>query len=171
MPFRIPGNNIQALYTSTRLRLVSVSPMQLPWTGWPPIVVTFQPDRDDTTPAVGVLPGIDLHLGRCTISELASGRTGSERHLGPHWARLVFHGVPGHEVLGGTTDREHSCAEDHICNWPENTKVFRPPQSQPTSGIAAALPSESESLVLWFTRCPLNPNTTLVVNIIAGESR
>ncbi|KAM5542366.1 hypothetical protein V8D89_003825 [Ganoderma adspersum] len=160
IPFRIPGKNIQALHASTRLRLVSVSEMSLPWTGSPPITLTFQPDEDDA-----VLPGIDLHLGRCTRSVPGRARSGH------HWAQLVFH--PSHAdrkdtSLHGDGDEDHMCSEDHIDDWPGSTKVFRPLRWQPAE-TSVLPPSPSPSIKLCFTPCPLNPGTTLVLEIIPGD--
>lgn len=183
MPFRFPGHNIQELYSSTGLRFASVSPMTLPWTGSPPITLTFQPDSNDRIPSVLAVPGIDLHLGRCTVptssSSLVPGQTtaGSRRLLGPHWARLVFH-APKHDPLRHTPYQEHSCAEDHICDWGGYKKAFYyPPDStmavsqRPASSCFKPEPgSEFESSIfLSFTPCPLNPSTTLVVNITTED--
>ncbi|PIL37585.1 hypothetical protein GSI_01279 [Ganoderma sinense ZZ0214-1] len=163
MPFRVPGGSIHELHVSTGLRLASVSPMTLPWTGSSPVTLTFEPDNDDTR--ANILPGIELHLGRCTKS-VPVGQAPSGRHLGPHWARLVFHDLK-YMSPHGDADDGHSCSEDHVEDWPQSMKVIQPPWSQPDgiSGLLAPPPAK-----LCCTPCPLNPGTTLVVEFIVEEA-
>ena len=163
-PFRIPGSQLGLLYYNTGLRLAEITAVQLPWDGYEPFMLTFRVPTEER-PMRTSFPGITIHLGRCA-------RSVPDGQLGPHWAKLMFHpfGSAGPRARPGSVT--HSCSEDHINVWPEYTKLFT--VALPGSGsnlfwVVSAPGPSLPSITLSFTKCSLNPEKTLVLNISVTE--
>ncbi|TBU28712.1 hypothetical protein BD311DRAFT_313844 [Dichomitus squalens] len=157
VPFRINNKDIDNLPDSPwPMALTRCTNMpELPWDGSPPI--TLQLDLLDR----------DLELRTC-FAMLSLGRCTSKR---AHWACLQFTQRSVDRIISDDDDLGHDCGVDHIEAWMDRSKTF---EFQPEEvGLSTTViqgphgPSVYRSSVtLKFNTCPLNPQNTLIMNIL-----
>ncbi|RDX47125.1 HET-domain-containing protein [Lentinus brumalis] len=61
------------------------------------------------------------------------------------------------EISKFSTDTGHDCSQDHVSQWPKSRNTFRLQFSEHCL-------DESDAVTLSFTRCPLNPERTLILD-------
>ena len=161
-PFRIPHNHIRALAAEQKVRLVRATDVPFPWNGSQPMALVFE------NAAVGRKYFWIVTLGRCTGQASASGAAmqGEDSGTntsppGAHWATIQQCSYQYNPLPGGPPSPAHSCATDHIDEWPDLTKTFRayypgwiPVQLSFTPFL---MNSAGETLVLTINFHPLTP--------------
>ncbi|EJF56751.1 HET-domain-containing protein [Dichomitus squalens LYAD-421 SS1] len=137
-PFRFCKEELERLLRQHLWSLETLTRVDFDWNGSPPVSLAFKHKINDKAVII-------LSLGRCQSTS---------RMDYPHWATLRFY-----QGQSPPNVPEHTCSEDHICQWPDRKKVFK--LSVEFYGIMNFF----HDITLSFATCPMNPSTTLVVTI------
>ncbi len=98
-----------------------------------------------------------IRVGQCQQERRLRGE---QHRFNAIWATVTdSSGTGGQtEISKFSTDAGHDCSQDHVSQWPESRKTFE----LPFAGINLFV--LSDAVTLSFTRCPLNPERTLILD-------
>ena len=157
-PFRFPLATCKMFVSHKPFRIpmtldTIIQDVPEPWTSdSPPVVIVFR--------LLGNNPKfLVIKVGVCNNSVSSMTRGDG---LGGHWATVQVYSVrptlmDSHGARAQQL-RSHSCPGDHIIKWPTLKRTFQ--------GAGNLLPygnTESVLVTLLFARCPMNPQSTLVL--------
>ena len=113
----------------------------------------------DTLPRSTTTLVFRRHIALAGSHEYLEVLLGQCQPTGVHWAAVQFHGVAHPDTSHSFV---HSCTDDHVSGWVDNSRTFEDlmhgPADQRCGAITLSLPP-----------CPFNPSRTRVVEIAIAD--